>query len=191
MVGSSLQYRPMIDPKPFLAEVRTDLARLPTTLRALLDGLEPALWREAPAAGEWSPVEIVCHLRDEEDEDFGARLRIVVAGGDRFVPIDPERWAVDRRYRDVDPPATLAAFCARRAANLDFLATVAPERLRATVTQPGTGTLSGLDLLAAWVTHDRLHLTQLAATLARLGARRWTPLRAEYAGTIPYGTSLQ
>jgi hypothetical protein len=42
-------------------------------------------------------------------------------------------------------------------------------------------------LLAAWVTHDRLHLTQLAATLARLGANRWSPLRADYAGPIPYG----
>jgi len=30
---------------------------------------------------------------------------------------------------------------------------------------------------------------QLAATLARLGARRWAPLRAEYAGPIPYGES--
>jgi len=39
------------------------------------------------------------------------------------------------------------------------------------------------------VTHDRLHLAQLAATLARLGARRWTPLRAEYAGPIPYRES--
>ena len=43
-----------------------------------------------------------------------------------------------------------------------------------------------LDLLAAWVTHDLLHLAQLAATLARTGADRWAPLRTEYAGPIPY-----
>jgi hypothetical protein len=176
----------MLDPKVLLAGVRTDLARLPPILSALLDGLEAALWRERPVAAEWSPLEIVCHLRDEEAEDFGARIRVVVAGGERFVPIDPERWAVERRYCDADPAAALAAFSERRAANLEFLATVPPDRLPGTVTQPGTGALSGLDLLAAWVTHDRLHLTQLAATLARLGARRWAPLRAEYAGTIPY-----
>jgi len=149
----------MVDAKLLLADVRTDLARLPATLRALLDGLDTALWRERPVADEWSPIEIVCHLRDEEAEDFGARVRVVVTGGDRFTPIAPERWAVERGY----------------------------DRLRTTVTQASTGTLSGLDLLAAWVTHDRLHLAQLAGTLARLGARRWTPLRAEYAGTIPYG----
>jgi len=31
-----------------------------------------------------------------------------------------------------------------------------------------------------------LHLSQLAGTLTRLWADRWTPLRAEYAGPIPY-----
>jgi len=173
-----------------MAEVRTDLARLPPTLRALLDGLEVTLWRERPAPAEWSPVEIVCHLRDEEEEDFGARVRVLASGGDRFVPIDPERWAVERRYRDADPTTALTAFCERRAANLEFLATVPVERLGVTVTQPGTATLSGLDVIAAWVTHDRLHLAQLAATLARLGARRWAPLRTDYAGTIPYGTTI-
>jgi hypothetical protein len=63
---------------------------------------------------------------------------------------------------------------------------VAPARLTGAVTLEGTRPLSGLDLLAAWVAHDRLHLAQLAATLARLWADRWAPLRAAYAGPIPY-----
>ena len=175
----------MIDARALVTAARRDLARLPPVLNALLEDVDPVLWRERPAASEWSPVEIVCHLRDEEVEDFGARVRVVESGGERFAPIDPERWAVERRYRDADPAAALAAFTDRRAANLDVLTTVSPDRLRATLTS-GTVTLSGLDLLAAWVTHDRLHLAQLAATLARLGARRWAPLRAEYAGPIPY-----
>lgn len=52
--------------------------------------------------------------------------------------------------------------------------------------RPNGGRLSGLDLLAAWVTHDRLHLHQLAGTLARLWASRWGPLQTDYAGPIPY-----
>lgn len=177
----------MLDPAVLLAAARADLARLPLVLDALLGGLDPALWRRRPAPAEWSPLEIVCHLRDEETDDFGARVRVVVAGGDRFAPIDPERWVEQRRYRDSEPAAALAAFRDRRAESLAFLATVAPERLRATVPHPSTGALSGLDLLAAWVIHDRLHLAQLAATLARVGADAWSPLRAGYAGPIPYG----
>jgi hypothetical protein len=181
----------MTDAAELLAGARAELARLPRVLAALLEGLEPATWRERPASGEWSPVEIVCHLRDEEAEDFGARLRVVVEGGARFVPIDPPRWAEERGYRETEPAAALAALTERRAASLAFLAGVAPERLGRAVTHARLGSLSGLDILAAWVTHDRLHLAQLAATLARLGARRWAALRAEYAGPIPYGDPVQ
>jgi hypothetical protein len=181
----------MSDAADLLAGARVDLARLPRVLEALLGGLDGATWRERPAPAEWSPLEIVCHLRDEEAEDFGARLRVVVEGGDRFAPIDPPRWVQTRAYRDAEPAAALAALGERRAANLAFLAGLAPDRLRRAVAHPQVGALSGLDLLAAWVTHDRLHLAQLAATLARLGARRWAPLRADYAGPIPYAEPVQ
>ena len=74
-------------------------------------------------------------------------------------------------------------------ATLAFLTAVSSERLRHTVSHPRLGTLSGMDLLGAWIAHDRLHLGQLAATLARLGARRWAPLRVDCAGPVPYAES--
>jgi hypothetical protein len=174
------------DPATVLKTARRDLARLPGLLDALLTDLDDTMWRARPLPNEWSLVEIVCHLRDEEAEDFGARVRVTVEGGTAFVPIDPERWAVDRRYRDDDPHAALALLKQRRVENLAFLATVDAKRLTHDVELRGAGRLSGLDLLAAWVTHDCLHVTQLVATLARLGADRWAPLRTGYAGPIPY-----
>jgi hypothetical protein len=175
-----------VSPSVLLARACDELARAGDVLERLLGGLDAAAWRARPAPAEWAPVEILCHLRDEEAEDFGARVRVVVEGGTAFTPIDPERWAVERRYLEADGPAALAEFRARRAASLAFLRTVAPERLTAAVTHPRAGRLSGLDVLAAWVTHDRLHLAQLAATLARGWADQWVPLRCEYAGPIPY-----
>jgi hypothetical protein len=174
------------DAAALLAEARRALAPLPDLVEALVADLDPARWRARPAPAEWAPVEIVCHLRDEEAEDFPARLRVVVEGGTAFAPIDPQGWVEARRYRDADPAAALAALRAGRAASLAWLATVDPERLRASVAHPRLGALGGLDVLAAWVAHDRLHLAQLAATLARLWADRWAPLRVDYAGPIPY-----
>ena len=174
------------DAAVLLAAARDELARLPDVLDRLLGGLDAAGWRARPAPTEWAPVEIVCHLRDEETEDFGARVRVVVEGGTTFVPIDPERWAVERRYFEADGPAVLADVRTRRATSLAFLATLAPDRLTATVAHRRAGGLSGLDILAAWVAHDRLHLAQLAATLARVWTDRWAPLRTDYAGPIPY-----
>jgi len=177
------------DPAALLAAVRAELARTPDVLAGLVGGLDAAGWRARPAPAEWAPVEIVCHLRDEEVEDFGARVRVIVEGGERFTPIDPERWAVDRSYLEDDGPRALAAFCERRGASLAYLDTIEPARLLAARPLGRTGPLSGPDVVAAWVAHDRLHLAQLAATLVRGWADRWAPLRVDYAGPIPYPPS--
>jgi hypothetical protein len=176
----------MTDPAALVLAARRELARYPALLEALVAGLEPNGWRARPAPDEWAPVEIVCHLRDEEAEDFGARIRVVLARGGEFPPNDPERWAVERRYREADPDAALAAFRRLRAESVALLESVPAGALGHAVTTPRGDPLSGLDLVAAWVTHDRLHLHQLAGTLARLWADRWAPLRAAYAGPIPY-----
>lgn len=169
-----------------LVEARRELKRLPAVLEALLAGLDEANAQTRPAPAEWSPVEILCHLRDEEAEDFGARLRVIVDGAAEFAPIDPERWAEERRYREASLPDVLEALRARRQTSLDLLASVAPEALNGSRPDRRLGRLSGLDVLAAWVAHDRIHLAQLAGTLARIWALRWADLRTEYAGPIPY-----
>jgi len=174
------------NPASVLEETRRELTRLPHLVEALVGDLDEATARARPAPHEWSPVEILCHLRDEEAEDFGARLRVILEGRKEFAPIDPESWVEARRYRETDFRRALADFSERRAASLELLASLAPERLSASGDHRRLGTLSGLDLLVAWVAHDRLHVSQLVATLARLWADRWAPLKAEYAGPIPY-----
>lgn len=176
----------MTDAVTLLREARQELGRFPALLDGLVAGLSPATWRARPAPDEWAPVEIVCHLRDEEAEDFGARVRAVLGGGGAFAPIDPEGWAKARRYRDADPGSALAAFHEERRASLALLAAATPEGLLATGESPSGLRLSGLDLVAAWVVHDGLHLRQLAGTLTREWAVRWAPLRVDYAGPIPY-----
>ena len=154
----------MTDSRTLLDEARKELARFPAVLDALMSGLTAGRWRARPASGEWAPVEIVCHLRDEEAEDFGARVRVVLEGGSRFASIDPEGWARDRRYLEADPAEALTAFRAHRAASLAVLAGASPERLTAAGESPSGLRLTGLDVLAAWVAHDGLHLRQLAGT---------------------------
>jgi len=176
----------MLGPGVLPSEARRELARLLPVLDLLTVDLDGGGWRARPAAAEWSPIEIVCHLRDEEAEDFPARLRGVLAGGQQLAPIDPERWAEERRYRDADPREALDALRTLRSASLRFLGTLTPDHLSASVEHPRLGTLSGADLVAAWVAHDRLHLRQLVGTLARLWAERWAPLKVGYAGPIPY-----
>src|SRR5262245_1487780 len=174
-----------LDGATLLALARAELARMPAAVSALIAGLDPTDARARPAPEEWSVVEILCHLRDEESDDFGARLAVIVDGGTAFAPIDPEGWARTRGYRDVALADARGAWEERRRATVGRLAALAPEALTGARPHRDLGRLSGLDLLAAWVAHDRLHVAQLAGTLAKLWADRWTTLRVEYAGPIP------
>jgi hypothetical protein len=167
---------------------RAALAELPRVIAGLTGDLEAAAWRARPAPDKWAPIEILCHLRDEEAEDFGARMRVVLAGGGRFAPIRPVEWVSDRNYLGDDPERVSTALHVLRLGSLDLLAALErePERLLMTGETPGGFVLSGCDLLAAWVAHDALHIRQLAGTRARLWASEWAPLRVDYAGELPY-----
>jgi len=114
-----------------LADARRALEHMPAVLEALLSGLDHEAARTRPAPNEWSPVEIICHLRDEETEDFGARVRVILEGAAEFAKIDPERWAVERGYREASLPEALAGFRARRQDSLRLLASAPSELLRA------------------------------------------------------------
>ena len=176
------------DAARLLLRGRTALARLPRAIEALTGDLDAAAWRMRPAPDKWAPLEILCHLRDEETEDFGARMRVVLAGGGRFAAIRPVEWVSERSYIGDDPERVRAALHHLRQGSLDLLAAIeaAPERLLVTGETPGGFVLSGCDLLAAWVAHDALHIRQLAGTHARLWASDWAPLHVGYAGEIPY-----
>src|SRR5438309_226117 len=90
-----------------LTSAASELARLPSILESLTAGLADADWRRRPASDEWSPLELVCHLRDEELEDFETRLRAGVEGEPGYPSNDPESWPQQRRYLEDDPDVVL------------------------------------------------------------------------------------
>src|SRR5262245_13531334 len=107
-----------------LHDAGRELTRLPRLLDTILRGLDAVTARTRPARAEWAPIGIPCHLRDEEVEDFGARLRAVLECRREFAPIDPERWVEERHYRESNLHEVLAEFRDRRAASLEFLVSV-------------------------------------------------------------------
>ncbi len=176
----------MTDRADLLAASRRELARLPALLDALVRDVDDATARTRPAPNEWSPIEILCHLRDEETEDFRARVRAVLEGRTELPPIDPVGWVEARRYRDADLREVMAAIATARQESLHFLAAVDAGSLDAVIVHRTAGPLSAMDFLAAWAAHDQLHVALLAATRARLWANRWPSLKVDYAGPIPY-----
>ena len=66
-------------------------------------------WKVSPE--KWCLLEIICHLYDEEREDFRARLQSVLNDPSQALPLsDPEAWIASRQYLQQDFAAKLDAF---------------------------------------------------------------------------------
>ena len=101
------------------------LQRFADILPAVVNGIsvEDTRWR--PEDGAWSILEIVTHMADEEVEDFPARLkRTLVDPNQKWSPIDPERWAVERRYNDGDLSEQVQRFVSQMGIPFLYLPTI-------------------------------------------------------------------
>lgn len=141
------------------------LRSTPAALAALTEDLPDEAWRCRPAADEWSPVEILCHLRDLEREINLVRIRKVLAEENPFLAgAVSDAWAQERDYASQDGPAALAGFVAARRQVLGLL-----DGLQAEWSRPARHAIFGpttLQELVGFVAgHDRAHLQQAWKTL--------------------------
>lgn len=141
------------------------------------------LWRPDPKS--WSVLEIVCHLADEEVEDFPTRVFLTLEDPAKDWPgIDPQGWAVSRDYQSRDLKGELARFVDLRSQNIEQLVALKNPDWSSTKEHPRFGPMVASDLLAAWCAHDALHLRQISKRLFQLAIRDGgDDSTTEYAGT--------
>ena len=72
--------------------------------QSLLEGREPDEYNFRPDKNSWSILEILCHLLDEEREDFKTRIRNTLTTPLKQPPsIDPVGWVISRKYAGLIP----------------------------------------------------------------------------------------
>jgi len=165
----------------FLA-IMAQMDHTAAAIAALAAGLSDEQARQRPAVGEWSVLEVINHLWDEEIEDFRTHLdQVLHRPGEPWRSIDPMGWVTARGYNQRTLGPSLAGFMAARRESLDWLNGLAVpdwESARAA----SWGTLRAGDLLASWAAHDLLHLRQLVALRYGLTVRLAAPYGVFYAG---------
>ncbi len=157
--------------------------RFSSVLPSLVSGLsrDESLWR--PDEKTWSILEVVCHLADEEVGDFRPRLERTLAEPQvEWDGIDPEGWAVSRRYREADLDEATARFVAERRRSVMWLMGLGKVDWSRAHVHPRFGAIRAGDLLGAWAAHDALHLRQIAKRLHRLAGRDAAGFETGYAG---------
>jgi DinB superfamily len=156
------------DPDALIARLARFGHVLPAVARCFSD--PDVLWM--PDADSWSVLEIVCHLADEEHEDFPTRVFLTLEDPAQDWPgIDPEGWAISRGYQSRDLKVELARFVEARSANIERLGALKNPNWSSTKQHPKFGPMVASDLLAAWCAHDALHLRQLSKRLYQLANR--------------------
>ncbi len=122
--------------------------------------------RRAPAAGEWSPWQVLSHFADN-DLVWGVRVRMVVTQ-DRppLVPYDQEAWTARFGDLDIDPGDTLARWQALRLSNLRLWDSLSADEWQRTGLHPERGELAVRTIVELLAGHDRIHLEQMLRGLA-------------------------
>ncbi len=151
-------------------------------IRTLLEGITQEEARMKPNAESWSILEVVCHLYDEEREDFREHLDLILhRQNEEWHRIDPQGWVIERKYNEQDFAEMQNKFFAEREKSLDWLQELPNPNWEKTYTSPYRFLKAG-DMFASWVAHDNLHIRQLVE-LRRMRIEDITkPYEIEYAG---------
>lgn len=167
------------------ASLASRLRIAPSMVEGLLAGLSADDARWSPDGNAWSILEVVCHLADEETEDFRVRLESTLRDPEApWSPLDLENISVRRGYLGRDLREAVLLFAERRAENLYWLRgamEAGPDWSRA-YAHPKAGPISAASLLASWAAHDALHLRQIAKRLYELAQRDGGGASTGYAG---------
>jgi len=167
-----------VDVNYFISSLKTSARKIESLLQNVSD--EQAKWKPQPE--KWSILEVVNHLYDEERDDFRHRIDLTLHKPDAvWPPIDPVGWVQSHEYSKKDYQQSVNKFFEERKKSLDWLRTLSSPDWESTYQHPIIGPLAAADLLAAWATHDYLHLRQLSDLQARYLNIVASPFSTKYA----------
>lgn len=152
------------------------------TIGALTQGVtsDQARWRPSP--GDWSILEVINHLLDEEVEDFRAHLDAILHHPDRpWALIDPQGWVTARQYNERDLGQSVGNFLQAREASLAWLKRLHHPDWTAKKAAPW-GSISAGDIFVSWIAHDLLHMRQLVELHRSFTISQLQPYSVQYAG---------
>ena len=151
-------------------------------IRALIKDIGQEQAQAKPDAKSWSILEVVCHLHDEEREDFREHLDFILhRQNEEWHVIDPQAWVMERKYNEQNLIEMQEKFFAERKQSLEWLNTVSHVDWSITYTSE-YGSVSASEMLSCWIAHDNLHVRQLVELRRKHIEHITNPDDLQYAG---------
>jgi hypothetical protein len=130
--------------------------------RSLLYGVEKDQYTWRPAPDKWCLLEVVCHLYDEECEDFRARVQHMLHNPESpLTSIDPASWVTTRNYLQQDYGNVLHSLLIERGRSVNYLNALVTPMWHTTQNHPQLGPVTASLFLSNWLAHDYHHIRQI------------------------------
>ena len=151
----------------------------------LLEGLDERVYRWKPKEDKWCMLEILCHLYDEEREDFCFRINFIIQNpGQIPPPFNPEAWVIERKYLEQDYNTKLTEFITERKKSIELISKITEEEWERFFIHPKFGKNTASFFLANWLAHDYLHIRQIIKLKYVYLQQQLTEEDLQYAGDI-------
>ena len=140
----------------------SELKKNKLVFNELLENLDDNLitWKSTP--DKWSLLEIVCHLVDEEINDFRARLKSTLENPEKeLIPIDPIGWVISKKYIEQNYNTKLVEFLNEREKSIIYLEQLKEPKWDNFYQHAKFGKLSAKLFFTNWLAHDYLHIRQI------------------------------
>jgi FMN phosphatase YigB (HAD superfamily) len=157
-----------LDPRPL--EPQQIEPRLLGNVAALMGMVQQVpiyKWHLRPDPDEWTPVEVVCHLRDSERAVQRPRLETIYHEENPFLATPKPSPVPATCYCPAAGLDAALEFVRERRITLDFLAGLEPGDWHRPARHSIFGPTTLLEMANFTAQHDRLHTTQLCQTVSK------------------------
>lgn len=128
----------------------------------LLLNLDKELYLWRPHSEHWCLLEIVCHLYDEEQEDFRTRTKTMLENPGTNPPsINPAEWIKSRKYIERNYDIMVHKFLDQRDQSISWLRSLDNPQWDNFYEHPSLDKLSAHHFVSNWLAHDYLHIRQI------------------------------
>jgi len=159
-----------------------ELADSTEIIKGLIKNIDQEQAQVRPDADSWSVLEVICHLYDEEREDFREHLDFILnRQHEEWHDIDPQAWVIERKYNDQNFVEMQDKFFAERSRSLEWLMGLTEIDWSKTYSSE-YGSMSAGEMLSCWVAHDNLHIRQLVELRRMHIENKTQPYDIQYAG---------
>jgi hypothetical protein len=153
-----------MNPAQLLSAIRS----LPGDIERLADGLADDLLRRRCSPGDWSMIEICCHLRDSGEISTLRIQRLATEDTPTLDPYDEQALAIERHYQDDDLGRVLPAMRSAWNGLGETLADLPPEAWQRAGHHPERGTVTIASEALRYAEHAREHTEQMKMMLTQL-----------------------